>query len=76
VLFRIDTTRPRLRALSFRALYFWVSEPAKITLVVNGGRIVRSVRAGAFSYRHGRVRTVRILARDGAGNISPTLRFP
>jgi hypothetical protein len=76
VFFRIDTTRPRLRALSFRALRFWVSEPAKITLVVNGARVVRSVRAGGFSYRHGRVRTVRIVARDGAGNVSPTLTFP
>jgi hypothetical protein len=76
VLFRIDKTRPQLRALSFRALRFWVSEPARITLVVNGARVVRSVRAGAFSYRHGRVRTVRIVAKDAAGNLSPTLRFP
>jgi uncharacterized protein with LGFP repeats len=75
VLFRIDTTPPRLRALSFSALRFWVSEPAKVTLIVNGSRVVRSVRAGAFSYRHGRVRSVRIIARDAAGNLSRTLKY-
>jgi len=65
-----------VRALSFRTLRFRVSEPAKVTLIVNGTRIVRSVRAGTFSYRYGRVRTVRIIARDAAGNLSRTLRFP
>jgi hypothetical protein len=76
VLFRIDTKPPTLRAASFRALRFWVSEPSKVTLFVNGSRVVRSVRAGAFSYRHGRVRSVRIIARDAAGNLSRTLKFP
>ncbi len=76
VLFRIDTTPPALRARSFRALRFWVSEPAKVTLIVNGARVVRSVRAGTFSYAHGRVRSVRIVARDSAGNLSRTLKFP
>jgi N-acetylmuramoyl-L-alanine amidase-like protein len=75
LLFRIDTKPPTLRATSFSNLRFWVSEPAKITLIVNGARVVRSVRAGAFSYRHGRVRSVRIIARDAAGNLSRTLKF-
>jgi hypothetical protein len=74
-LFRVDTKSPTLRALSFRALRFWVSEPARITLVVNGVRVVRNVRAGTFSYRHGRVRSVRIVARDSAGNLSRTLKY-
>ena len=74
--FRIDTTAPQLRALSFRALRFRVSEPASVTLVVNGRRVVRSVRAGVFTFRHPRVRTVRISARDAAGNVSRTLRYP
>jgi hypothetical protein len=73
--FRVDTTPPTLRARSFRSLRFWVSEPAKITLIVNGARVVRSVRAGTFAYRHGRVRSVRIVARDAAGNLSRTLKF-
>ena len=34
------------------------------------------LHAGAFSYRHGRVRSVRIIARDAAGNLSRTLKFP
>ena len=76
VLFRIDTTAPTLRARSFRNLRFWVSEPAKVTLIVNGSRVVRSVRAGTFSYGHGRVRSVRIIARDAAGNLSRTLKYP
>jgi N-acetylmuramoyl-L-alanine amidase len=73
--FRIDTTPPRLRALSFRSLRFWVSEPATIRAVVNGKRLTRSVRGGTFSVRHGRVGSVRISARDVAGNVSRTLRF-
>jgi hypothetical protein len=76
LLFRIDTKPPTLRAGSFRALRFWVSEPSTVTLFVNGSRVVRSVRSGAFSYRHGRVRSVRIIARDAAGNLSRTLKFP
>jgi len=74
-LFRIDTKPPRLRALSFRGLRFWVSERATITLVVNGARVVRTVPAGNFSFRHGRVRTVRVVAQDAAGNVSRTLAF-
>jgi N-acetylmuramoyl-L-alanine amidase len=76
VLFRVDTKAPTLRARSFRNLRFWVSERAKVTLIVNGSRVVRSVRAGNFSYGHGRVRSVRIIARDAAGNLSRTLKYP
>ena len=75
-LFRVDTRPPLLRALSFRRLRFWVSERATVTLVVNGAHVTRTVRAGTFSYRHGRVRSVRISARDAAGNVSRTLGFP
>jgi hypothetical protein len=75
MLFRIDITPPRLRAVSFRTLRFWVSEAATIHLVVNGKRVTQKVRAGSFSFRHGHVRSVRIYARDAAGNLSATLRF-
>jgi uncharacterized protein with LGFP repeats len=74
-LFRIDTKPPRLRALSFRVLRFWVSERSTVRLVVNGVRVVRTVPAGRFSFRHGRVRTVRAVAQDAAGNLSRTLTF-
>jgi hypothetical protein len=73
--FRIDTVPPVLRALSFRSLRFRVSEPVTVTLVVNGKTVKRAVRAGVFSYRAVRVKTVRIVARDAAGNVSRTLRF-
>jgi hypothetical protein len=74
--FRIDTAPPRLRVSSFRALRFSVSEPATIRLTVNGRRITRTVRAGAFSFRLKGVRTVRIDARDPAGNVSRVLSYP
>ena len=76
-LFRIDTVPPVLRSLSFRSLRFRLSEPATVSLTVNGKRVTRVVRAGAFSFRPGsRVRTVRIVAKDAAGNVSRTLKYP
>jgi N-acetylmuramoyl-L-alanine amidase len=74
--FRVDTTPPRLRAISFRGLRFSVSEPVTVRLILNGQRSVRAVRAGPFAFRHGRVRTVRIVVQDAAGNLSRTLKFP
>jgi hypothetical protein len=66
-----------LRVLSFRSLRFRVSEPATVSLTVNGKRVTRVVRAGGFSFRPGsRVRTVRIVAKDAAGNVSRTLKYP
>lgn len=73
--FRIDTVPPRLRAVSFRRLRFTVSEAAAVRLTVNGKRITRTVRAGAFSFRVAGVRSVRIDARDAAGNVSRTLKY-
>jgi hypothetical protein len=76
-LFRIDTVAPVLRALSFRDLRFRVSESATVSLTVNGKRVTRVARAGVFSFRPGsRVRTVRIVAQDAAGNVSRTLKYP
>ena len=76
ILFRIDRVAPRLTALSFARLRFRVSEPATIRLTLNGKVITRPVRAGVFSFRAPRVRSVRIVARDAAGNVSRTLRYP
>jgi hypothetical protein len=76
VLFRIDTVAPKLRVLSFRSLRFRVSEPATIRLTLNGRLVSRAVHAGVFSFRAPRVRSVRIVARDAAGNVSPTLKYP
>jgi hypothetical protein len=75
-LFRVDTVAPNLRALSFRSLRFRVSEPATIRLTLNGKLVTRTVRAGVFSFHAARVRSVRIVAQDLAGNISRTLKYP
>jgi hypothetical protein len=76
VLFRVDTVAPQLRVLSWRRLRFSVSEAAVVRLTVNGKLVTRSVRAGIFSYRVARVRTVQVVAQDAAGNVSRTLRSP
>ena len=76
VLFRVDRIPPRLSALSFRRLRFRVNEASTIRLTLNGKLVVRTVRAGVFSFRSGLVRSVRIVARDAAGNVSRTLRYP
>jgi hypothetical protein len=76
VLFRIDTVAPELRALSFRGLRFRVSEAATVRLTLNGKLVTRAVRAGVFSFHATRVRSVRIVALDAAGNVSRTLKFP
>jgi len=75
-LFRIDTVAPNLRALSFRSMRFRVSEPATIRLTLNGKLVSRTVRAGVFSFHAPRVRSVRIVAQDVAGNVSRTLKYP
>jgi hypothetical protein len=73
--FRIDTVAPVLRALSFRRLRFRISEAATVHLVVNGRRSTAFVRKGVFSLRALRVRSARVFAQDGAGNVSRTLRY-
>jgi N-acetylmuramoyl-L-alanine amidase len=76
LLFRVDTVAPQLRVLSWGRLRFSVNEAAVVRLTVNGKLVTRSVRAGVFSYSVPRVRTVRIVAQDAAGNVSRTLRYP
>jgi N-acetylmuramoyl-L-alanine amidase len=76
VLFRIDRVPPRLRVISFTRLRFRVSEPATIRLTLNGRVVTKTVHAGVFSFPGGPVRSVRIVARDAAGNVSRTLRYP
>jgi hypothetical protein len=74
--FRIDTVAPELRALSFRSLRFRVSEPATVRLTLNGKLVARTVRAGVFSFHASRVRSVRLVAQDAAGNVSRIVKFP
>jgi hypothetical protein len=75
VVFRSDTTPPRLRLLRFRPTRLWVSEPAELILTVDGNRRrIRRERAGTFALpgRSAR-RHLRITARDEAGNASKPL---
>jgi hypothetical protein len=73
---RIDRAAPRLRLLSLRSARLWVSEPARVTIVLNGrARRLTLKRPGAFSVWHrGTVRTLRAFAVDAAGNRSRVLR--
>jgi N-acetylmuramoyl-L-alanine amidase-like protein len=78
LLVRLDRRAPTLRLASFRLLRFWVSEPAEVTVVLNGRpHRLRIKRAGFFRVGHrGRVRAVRAYARDLAGNQSRQVRGP
>ena len=75
---RLDRVAPTLRLVSFRLLRFWVSEPARVTAVLNGRAHVLAIkRAGYFRVGHvGPVRAVRAYARDLAGNQSRQVRGP
>jgi hypothetical protein len=73
---RLDRTAPVLRLLSLRYLRFSLSEPARLTLVLNGATHRVSVRrAGVFRVGHrGTVRSLRAYAVDAAGNRSRVIR--
>jgi hypothetical protein len=73
---RVDRTGPVLRLLSFRSLRFWLSEPARVTLVLNGrARRLTLRRGGAFRVGYPRtVRSLRVFAVDAAGNRSRIIR--
>src|SRR5262249_51696088 len=75
--FTIDTIAPRVRILPGAGLTISVSEPATLTLVVDGRSLRRQVvRAGAVRIPvSGPARRVRVVAWDAAGNVSvPALR--
>ena len=64
-----------LPLLDPRALRFTLSEPATVTLLVNGAAEVKSEPAGTFAVPPPRagVQTVTAQARDAAGNVSATV---
>jgi hypothetical protein len=72
----IDRVAPVLRLLSLRSARLWVSEPSRITVVLNGrARRLTIKRRGAFGIWHRvTVRTLRAFAVDAAGNRSRVLR--
>jgi len=76
VVVRIDRTAPVLRLASFRLLRFWLSEPAKLTVTLNGRAYkVTRKRAGYFRIGHrGSVKALTAVAADAAGNRSALIR--
>ena len=77
VSFASDTTPPRVRVLPGRGIRVEVSEPAMLTLVVDGQPLRREVRkAGSVRIRWpGPAARVRVVAWDAAGNTSgPAVR--
>jgi hypothetical protein len=73
---RIDRAAPVLRLLSLRSARLWVSEPARVMVVLNGrARRLTLKHRGAFSIWHrATVRTLRAFAVDAAGNHSRVIR--
>ncbi len=75
--FVTDTTAPRLRILPNERLRVEVSEPAALTLVIDGQPLkVEATRAGVVRIPWAApVRRVRVVAWDAAGNVSePAVR--
>jgi flagellar hook assembly protein FlgD len=75
--FVVDTTAPRVRILPGRPLRIEVSEPATLTLRIDGAIVRRDVKkAGIVRIRwSGAARRVRVVALDAAGNSSgPVVR--
>jgi len=67
----VDTLAPRLVLVSRAPLRLRVDEKASIRGTVNGKRIATSAKPGVFRLGfRGSVRTLRLLARDAAGNDS------
>jgi flagellar hook assembly protein FlgD len=70
----VDTRPPRLSLVSLAPLSMRVDERVTIRGVVNGKRVATSAKPGTFrlAYR-GLVRSLRLIARDAAGNDSRPL---
>jgi hypothetical protein len=71
----IDRAAPVLALLDPATLLFRLSEPAMVTVTVNGTTIVVQEPAGTFTvpWRGGPVKTVSAQAEDLAGNLSPAV---
>ena len=74
----IDTTPPTLTLLDPTTLRFQLSEPATVTVVVNGQAVVVGEPAGVFMvpWQGGPVTIISAQARDAAGNLSPIVTSP
>jgi hypothetical protein len=74
VTLRADSTLPKLTLVSLAPLRLKLSEPADVTVDVNGKRFVTSEEAGVFTVGFaGRALKVRAVAVDEGGNVSKPL---
>jgi flagellar hook assembly protein FlgD len=71
----VDSTPPTLMLVDPTTLRFTLSEPATVTLLVNGATVLKTEPAGAFHVPAPKagVSTVSAQARDAAGNVSQTV---
>jgi hypothetical protein len=76
--FATDTTPPVLTLVEPARLRFQLSEPATLTLLVNGTSFEYPAPKGAFTvpWTGGTVTSVSAQARDGAGNVSAIVKSP
>ena len=74
----VDTTPPVLTLLDAAALRFQLTEPATVTVTVNGQVVVRPEPAGVFTipWQGDPVTTISAQADDAAGNLSLILTAP
>ncbi|HSP74075.1 MAG TPA: N-acetylmuramoyl-L-alanine amidase [Gaiellaceae bacterium] len=74
----VDTTPPQLTLLDASRLRFSLTEPATVTLLVNGARVVKTEPAGTWAVPlpKAAVQTVSAEASDAAGNVSPAVSSP
>ena len=71
----LDSMPPVLTVLDPKSLRFRLSEPATVTLLVNGATVVKVEPAGTFNVPlpAAGIATVSAQARDAAGNVSATV---
>jgi hypothetical protein len=68
----LDSTPPKVTALSYRSMRFRVAEPSVVTLVVGSSRYTKSLKQAktiSFWLKH-RPRAYRLIAADAAGNVT------
>jgi hypothetical protein len=75
--FTIDTTPPVIRLLDLATLRFQLSEPATLSLVVNGQALEMAAPAGVFNVPFsGPASFASVLPRDAAGNVGALVKSP
>ena len=74
--FAVDTTPPTVRLVSVSPLRVRVLEPVRLTIKLNGKwSTIDRKRPGIVPIPAATVRTLRVVARDAAGNASPPLMY-